>query len=318
MLPLAIAGIFFLLTATLVGWAGYWAMTHVRRRLDAPAEIAAIRGQVPSVILKPDQVSSIGIWAQVLEQLNFSQRLKTTLEEADLDWSVGRLALVMATTGLSTIVLLSRFPFVPIMIAVGAGLLTWTIPYFWVTRRRQQRLDAFKLHFADALDSLARSLKAGHALAAGMDSVASEAEPPVSSEFRQTLDEWRLGSTWDQALGNLARRVPLLDVQIFVAAVRQHSRSGGKLTEVLSSLAESMRENNAIEGEVRAISAHGRMTGIILTVLPIFIAAMMMYVNPSYMMVLFTDSTGRILVMAAAGSLVAAHFVIQFILRIRI
>ena len=318
MLLLLIGG-FFVFTFGLVGLSGHLVMGNLRRRLvEIPAEVAAIRGQnLSSPILKQDQTSSIGFWASTLEHFTLSQRLKLLLEEADLNWSVGRLALMMLVTGISSGVVASRFSFVPVLAALALAFAISTAPYFWVLRRRTQKIERFDQAFPDALDSLARSLRAGHPLAAAMDQIAAECAEPVAGEFRQTLDEWRLGRTWDQSLDNLAKRVPSLQVATFVAAVRLHSRSGGKLTEVLGALAESMREANAIEGEVRALSAHGRMTGTILTALPVFIAFMMMKVNPEYMGVLFTDPTGKLLVTAAIGCLIAAHFVIQWILKVK-
>ena len=312
--------VFFVLTFGLVSLSGHLVFASIRRRLvEIPAEVAAIRGQaLASPILKQDQTSSIGFWGLTLERFNFSVRLKRILEEADLNWSVGRLALLMLMAGVSSGVVLSRFRFVPVLVALGAGLAISLGPYFWVLRRRGLKLDKFDVAFPDALDSLSRSLRAGHPLAAAMDQVASECEEPVAGEFRQTLDEWRLGQTWDRALSNLAERVPSLQVATFVAALRLHARSGGRLTEVLASMSESMRESTMIQGEIRALSAHGRMTGTILTALPVFIALMMMRVNPDYMMVLFEDPTGKILVTAAVACLTAAHFVIRWILKVRL
>jgi tight adherence protein B len=314
-----IIGGFFILTFALVGFSGHLVLGSIRRRLfEIPAEVAAIRGQFnPSPILKQDQTSSIGVWGTTLERFNFSRRLKALLEEADLNWSVGRLAALMLLSGVCTVVVLSRFPFVPVLAALGAGSIACTAPYFWVRRKRGLKIERFDQAFPDALDSLSRSLKAGHPLAAAMDQVAAECEEPVSGEFRQTLDEWRLGRTWDQALGNLAVRVPSLQVATFVAAIRLHSRSGGKLTEVLGGLSETMRETSMLEGEIRALSAHGRMTGTILTALPLFIAFMMWKVNPGYMLVLVEDPTGRWLAITAAGCLIAAHFVIRWMLKVR-
>jgi tight adherence protein B len=319
MLILVIAG-FFILSFGLVGLSGHLVIGRFHRRLvEIPQEVAAVRGQfTPSPILKNDETSSIGVWGSTLEQFDFSKRLKLLLEEADLNWSVGRLAALMLMSGISTAVVLSRFPIIPLLAALGVGLLSCAFPYFWVLRRRRLKIDRFDQAFPDALDSLSRSLRAGHPLAAAMDQVAAECEEPVASEFRQTLDEWRLGRPWDRALDNLATRVPSLQVATFVAAVRLHSKSGGKLTEVLSSLSESMRETIMIQGEIRALSAHGRMTGSILTALPIFIAIMMWYVNPDYMMVLFRDPTGKLLAMGSVGCLIAAHFVIQWIIKVRV
>jgi tight adherence protein B len=319
MLILVIAG-FFLLAFVVVGLAGHLVLGRFHRKLvEIPAEVAAIRGQfAASPILKNDETSSIGVWGSTLEQFDSSQRLKSLLEEADLNWSVGRLAALMLMSGISAGVVLSRFSVIPILAALGAGLLVSTAPYFWVLRRRRQKLDRFDQAFPDALDSLSRSLRAGHALAAAMDQVAADCEEPVASEFRQTLDEWRLGRTWETALENLAKRVPSLQVATFVAAVRLHSRSGGRLTEVLASLSESMRETVMIQGEIKALSAHGRMTGTILTALPVFIALMMFKVNPDYMLVLLRDPTGKLLAMASVGCLISAHFVIQWILKVRV
>jgi len=161
-------------------------------------------------------------------------------------------------------------------------------------------------------------LKAGHPFAAGMDLLAVEARPPVSHEMKVVLDEWKLGMSWNQALDNLARRVPLTDVAIFVAAVKLQIRTGGKLGEVLGRLAESMRENVAIQGEVRALAAHGKTTGLVLTAMPVFIGLMMFWVNPDQMGLLLKSTLGRNLVAAAVICLVAAHFVIRKIVDIRL
>ncbi len=143
------------------------------------------------------------------------------------------------------------------------------------------------------LDSLARALRAGYPLSAAMEMIATETVPPVSAEMRKTSAEANLGMGWPQALENLARRVPLLEVNLFISAVQLHARTGGKLSEVLGGLAENMRESMALQGEVRALAAHGKLTGVILTILPIGIAIMMMIVSPGYMQVLFDHPYGK-------------------------
>jgi len=105
---------------------------------------------------------------------------------------------------------------------------------------------------------------------------------------------------------------------LFIAAVQLHARTGGKLSEVMTGLAENMRESNALQGEVRALAAYGKLTGLILTILPVGIAAMMLIVNPGYMQVLFNDPTGKNLIVAAIGCLVLAHFVIRKIVDIKV
>src|SRR6185295_16012547 len=142
--------------------------------------------------------------------------------------------------------------------------------------------------------------------------------PVVASEMRRASTEANLGLGWQRALENLGQRVPLLEVNLFVAAVQLHSRTGGKLSEVLAGVAENMREVGALRGEVRALAAHGKLTGAILTILPIGIALMMMTVSPGYMTVLWEHPLGKNLIAAAAACLLLAHFVIRRIVDIDI
>jgi tight adherence protein B len=122
--------------------------------------------------------------------------------------------------------------------------------------------------------------------------------------------------TWNQALDNLANRLPTTDVGIFVAAVKLQMRTGGRLSEVLLKLAESMRENVALRGEVRALAAQARLTGTVLTVLPIVLAILLFFVNPNQMMLLLEDP-GRTFTLSCACMLVLAHFVIRRIVDIQ-
>ena len=148
--------------------------------------------------------------------------------------------------------------------------------------------------------------------------LAQEDTPPLSTEMRKTVEERKLGMQLDQALENLATRVPIVNVRVFVAAVKLQSRTGGKLSEVLDGLAESMREAGSVEGEVKALAAHGRVTGAVLTALPILIALMMNFVNPGYLNIIVENPTARILTIACVLGLVAAHFVIRKIVDVRV
>ena len=309
---------FFVVAFGLTGTAAYFLMAR-RKAGHAMADALGADLEEPSAnLLRSDRVSSIGFWESVLGRFHFASDWKSVLAEADVSWSVGRLAAMMLLSGTLVTVALWRVPWIPMMVALGGGLLASLIPYFRVSQKRQARLDQFEEAFPDALDSLARALRAGHPLAAGLDLLATESPAPISIEMRRTLDEWKLGRTWDQALDNLASRVPTINMKIFVAAVRLQSRSGGKLTDVLATLSESMRESLSLEGEIRAISAHGRMTGAVLTLLPVGIAAMMFYVNPPYLYTLVDHPWGKPMLATAAGCLVLAHFVIRRILDIRL
>lgn len=269
-------------------------------------------------LLRNDAVSTISLWAKMLEGLRFVDHLRGLMSEADVNWSVGRATALMLLAGAVATALLSRASWISGLFALSDGLLAASIPYFYIRSRRAKRLRQFEEYFPDALDSLARAMRAGHPFAAGMDMLASESSPPVSLEMRRTFDEWKLGRSWEQALEHLAQRIPLVNVSVFVAAIKVQSRTGGKLHEVLGRLAETMRESFSLEGEVRAIAAHGRLTGIVLTVLPIGIAALMMIVNPGYLTVLVEHPYGKFMIGAAIACLLAAHFVIRRILDIHL
>jgi len=242
--------------------------------------------------------------------------VKTRLGQAELDWSVGRVTSMMLLMGAVTLAMLARFipAWAALLAAVGAAY----APYGYIVHRRDKRFQRFRENFPDVLDSLARALRAGYPLSAAMEMIAAETAPPVSVEMRRTSAEANLGRGWPHALENLAKRVPLLEVNMFIAAVQLHARTGGKLSEVITGLAENMREAIALQGEVRSLSAHGKLTGVILTILPVGIAIMMLMVSPGYMQTLFNHPWGKNLIAAAVICLLLAHFVIRKIVDIQI
>ncbi len=270
------------------------------------------------ILLRTENVSSISFWAALLERFRFVPNLRRQIAEAGLNWSVGRFTSMMLLAGASTGVVLSRIAWLPGIGMVGGALLAMVIPFFYVNNKRSQRFDLFEQNFPDALDSLGRAMRAGHALAAGMEMVAFEATQPVNGEFRKVLEEWRLGRSWDEALDHLVQRVPLVSVSLFVAAVRMQSRTGGKLHEILGRISEGVRDATALDGEIRAISAHGKLTGVILTILPVGIALMLNWTAPGYLDILRNHPIGKYLIILALTFLVAAHFVMRKILDIRI
>jgi tight adherence protein B len=269
-------------------------------------------------LLKLDQVSSITLWGNLLNQFDFVEGMRTRIAQSELSWSVGRLTAMMLLLGAFALAILSEFRGLPFWMAFLLACAAASAPYVYVLRRRAKRFKQFEQQFPDALDFLARSLRAGHPLPISLEMLAQEESAPLSTEMRTTAEERKLGLPLDQALDHLAVRMPLLNVRLFVAAVKLQSRTGGKLGEVLGGLAENMREAASVQGEVRALAAHGRATGLVLTALPIAIAAMMNLVNPGYLDILFQTPSGREMVVVCLVALVAAHFVIQKIVDVRL
>lgn len=300
--------------AVLIGF-----FTLHRLRAEASAEdVEEMLNDNTSALLKSDTLSTIGIWGKVLGRFDFMELLGRQLQQGDMTWSVGRFTMLMLLAGTVTMAMLSSFEGVPLWASFLIALAVSFVPYIYVLNRRQKRFHRFEEHFPDALDSLARALRSGHPFASAMEIVSAEAEEPVASELRRATVEGNFGTSWEVALANLCARIPLLEVNLFASAVHLQARTGGKLNEVLGKVAENMRESVALKGEVRALAAHGRMTGIVLSVLPLFIAAMMLVVSPEYLAVLIHAPQGKYLIGAALTCLILAHFVIQRLVDIRI
>jgi len=273
-------------------------------------------GDQDSHLFRSERLSSLNFWDSLLARFDFIELLKDRIAQADLEWSVGRVTFGMLFSGAFAFAICWKFLE---FWAAGliASLITF-IPYGYIGYRRKKRFRKFAENFPDVLDSLSRALRAGYPLSASMEMISAETLPPVSTEMRKTSAEANLGMGWPRALENLARRVPLLEVNLFTAAVQLHARTGGKLSEVLSGLAENMREELALQGEVRSLAAHGKLTGVILTILPIGIAIMMLIVSPGYMQVLFNHPYGKDMIAAAVVCLVLAQLIIRKIVDIKV
>jgi tight adherence protein B len=309
--------IFLLATITVaVAWIAFLKRQAEETDAGDPSGQEENAPQEGSPLLRSDRLSTLNFWDSLLEKLDVGEILKARLAEAELDWSVGRVTLTMLLG--ATVAFLLCWKFLPLWASLVAAAAVAFAPYAYILRMRNKRFDRFREGFPDVLDSLARALRAGYPLSAAMDTVVAESSPTVAAEIRRTSAEANLGMGWIRALENMGRRMPILEVNLFAAAVQLHSRTGGKLGEVMATLAENMRESLSLRGEVRALAAHGKLTGAILTVLPIAIAAMMMFVSPDYMLILYHHPWGKNLIAIAIGCLVLAHLVIRKIVDIQV
>lgn len=305
----------FLGTFTVAAVAALVANAVLEKRVQSSGGIVTASG---AGLLKAEVLSSISLWQSLLARFDFVDTMKKRLQEAGMNWTVGRLTLQMLLAGSIVLGLMMNVTWVPGWAALLAGGLAGSLPYLAVLRKRGRRFRKFQEQFPEALDYLSRSMAAGHPFATALEMLASENLAPVSAEFRRAADERKLGSSWEDAFRNMIRRVPLVEVSVFAAAVQLHSRAGGKLNEVLGRLAETMRESVALEGEVRSIAAHGKLTGAVLSMLPLFIVSIMTTVNPGYFLSLLRHPFGKDLIAAALAALVLAHVAIRRIVDIRI
>lgn len=306
----------FVVTFALAGLAVAIGNVYLERR-NRSGETADAEPDL-TVLFKDEHLSSITLWHRLLAQFNFVKVLRTHLEQSGIRWSVGRLTLSMLLAGTVTVAAVMRLNWAPLWLSIAVAWLAALAPYAYVLRVRSRRFLRFQADFPDALDSISRALRAGYALPAAMDAVGRETTSPISPEFRKVSAELNLGVPIARVLDSFSNRMPLLEVELFAAAVQLHSRTGGRLTDVLSVLAENIREQGSLQGEIRAMAAQGRAAGVVLTILPVAIAVAMFFVSPGYLGVLLGHPYGKHLIGAAAACLIAAHFVMRRIVDIRI
>jgi tight adherence protein B len=198
------------------------------------------------------------------------------------------------------------------------GAFGFMAPFIYVKVKRTRRIRKFEETFPEALDLVARALKAGHAFATGLKMVADEMEDPVGPEFRKTFDEQNFGLPLKDALGNLTERIPILDVRFFATAVLIQRETGGNLSEILENLAHVVRERFKILRQVRVYTAHGRLTGYVLLALPAFLGIALMFINPEHMQLLFRHPIGHMLLIAAVIMQTVGYFWIKQVIKIEV
>src|SRR5580658_1414507 len=258
-------------------------------------------------------------FAQMLvDKYKLGPKLAQFLEQAGMQWQPARfvhLTLVCFGAGLAAGWLLLP---VAHLFAVATGLLAGIGPFLMVWFKRKSRLHKFEELFPDTLEFISRSMRAGHAFSVSLEMIHREFPEPISSEFRRTFEEHNLGLPIEVALEKLGQRVPSLDVHFFVSAVLLQKRTGGNLAEILDKLAYVIRERFKLRGRIRAISAHGKMTGLALTCIPLGVAVIMFYVNPEYVRFFFLDDIGNIMLAAAVTLQIIGYAVIKQIVKIEV
>jgi tight adherence protein B len=312
----------------LVFLACWWAVARLFRSQEANRIRSRLLGQAPlhaagakpkaQALLTVEDPRHGRLILRLLARLRVRDRLQLLLEQAGLKWSVARLlhvCLTLALVSFSAIwfgLSVARSLALPAAAAVGAS------PLAYVWRRRNRRMRKFEEQFPESLEFVSRSMRAGHAFSVSLDLLHKEFQEPLAGEFRRTFDEHNLGLPLESALEKLAARVPLMDVQFFVSAVLLQKRTGGNLAELLDKLAYVIRERFKLRGRIRAVSAHGRMTGTALSLIPLAVAGLMFMVNREYVTFFLTDATGRLMAAGALGLQVLGYGIIRKIVAIEV
>lgn len=267
-------------------------------------------------VLKPEEaMSSVGSLNSMLQTSGFTGPVQDLLDQAAVRMSVSVFLLSSACLGLLFFILGYWFTSLP-LVGVFAGGLATLLPYAYVRRARTKRMHKFEEQFPEAIDLVARALRAGHALPTGLGMVADELKAPVGTEFRILYDEQNFGLTLPDAFKNFARRVPVLDARFFVTAVLTQRETGGNLAEVLDNLGSVIRDRFKVKRQVRVLSAHGRITGWVLACLPPALAMATVIINPKHLGTLVGDPIGHQMIYAAIVLQVMGTLIIRKLVNI--
>jgi tight adherence protein B len=199
-----------------------------------------------------------------------------------------------------------------------AGLLGITGPLIYLRIKQQQKGSKFNNQISDALVMVSNSLKAGYGFMQAIDLVAKEMAPPIQTEFARVIQEINLGVTTEEALTRLTERVPSPDLDLVVTAMLIQRQIGGNLSEILDNISQTIRERVRIQGEVKALTAQGRLSGLIIGLMPLGIGSFLLLVNPKYIAQLFTDPRGQFLLGYAIVAELIALLIIRKIITIKV
>jgi tight adherence protein B len=263
-----------------------------------------------------EKLSTLKAFDAVLARTGgITSSLQRLIIQADAKMTVGGLLLVSLCIFLLTWTVVGQLTRLP-WLGLAAGALLAFVPYFLVRYKATKRLRTFEEQFPEAIDLIARALRAGHGFTSGLAIVADEAQQPVAGEFRLLYDQQNFGMPIGDALKAFAARIPLLDARFFVTAVMTQRESGGNLAEILGNLANVIRERFKVKRQVRVISAHGRITAFVLCGLPPALAVGMMVTAPGHMSVLVNDPVGNYMVFAALFLQITGTLIIRKLVNI--
>src|ERR1700756_4266337 len=241
----------------------------VRRRMESVRK-AEQRGDVSLnlKLVRDEMLSSVPALHRLMMQWTWSSRLRDFVSQAGMKTKPAKLIMTSVVIGLGSYLMVKMmYPKFPI--ALLAAIVATITPFSIVAFKRRRRLRKFEEHFPEALDLLGRAVRAGHAFTTGLEMVAKDSAEPIAGEFRTTFEEQNFGLPLRDSLLNMAERVPIVDVRFFVTALMVQKETGGNLAEILDELSRVIRERFRIYRDVRVKTAQGRLTALILILLPI-------------------------------------------------
>lgn len=321
MLPsvLIIGAAFVGVVALIVGVAMFMRDQSINQMEDRLASLTKGERNDPSTLSEIGQMLAKEKAGKTALEAALSHWLNLTLlfEQAEVTMTVAMFVTICTGLALGSSVLVTVAG-VNVLFAPVVGLMFGSLPFFWLLFRRKRRLQKFAAQLPEALELVARALRAGHSLAAGFHLVSQEASDPIAWEFGRVFEEQNLGIPFEEALDNLTQRVPNLDLKFFVTAVILQRQTGGDLAEILDKIGRLIRERFAIWGQVQALTGEGRLSGIVLLALPPLLFITVYRMNPEYLSLLFTDELGKKMLVGGIVMQLLGALAIRKIVNIRV
>ncbi|HTZ82549.1 MAG TPA: type II secretion system F family protein [Candidatus Acidoferrales bacterium] len=289
----------------------------IKERLANERKAPELVAEEELALLRDEQLSEIPVIDTLLRRSARVSDLQKMLSQAGMEQRAGNFLGLSALAGVGACIV-GYFFSKRVEVAWFALLIGFILPYFYVSVRRRKRFDKFEELFPEAIDTLARAVRAGHAFTTALEMITSEIAEPIAGEFRQLYEEQKFGMPVRDALMNLTDRVPLVDVKFFVTAVMLQRETGGNLAEILDNLSYVIRERFKIQRQVRVYTAQGRLTMGLLMGMPPIIVVSMLLLNPGFIRPLFADPIGHTLLVAGITLQTVGYFVIRKIIRIQV
>jgi len=319
------AFIVFLFAAVILGIEGlylWWVGAHgaaaqrVARRLQLMSGGTG-RSSERISILKQRRFSGNDGIDRLLHRVPAAHRIDRLLVQSGKKWSVGQFFLCSGMALLLGAFVAGQWP-LPLAVHAGVALLCALLPLWTVRRARTRRLMRIEAQLPDASDFIARALRAGHSFSNVLQIVGNELAEPLSGEFRIAREEINYGVPMNEALHNLAARIPLTDLRYLIIAVLIQRETGGNLAEILTNISHIIRARLKLVAQVRVLSAEGRMSAWILGLLPFAVGSMLVVLNPAYVRILWVDPSGVRLLRYALVMILLGVVWLRRVIRIRI
>jgi tight adherence protein B len=321
LLPVLTIVIFLVTLALATSFIFFFVETPIARRkmmtrLAALQEVSARTEDVPD-LLRRELLSDMPVVNRILATTPGINRLRLFLEQGDVRMQVGTFVLTCVALGLFALVatLIVDLPF---YVCMAATLLAGAAPFLVTAAMRQRRFNRFEEQFPEAMDLLGRAVRAGHAFTTGFELIGKELPDPLGEEFRIAFQQQSLGLPLKDALANLAIRMPLPDVRVFVSSLQIQRESGGNLGEILDTMSHIVRERFKLRRQVRIYTAEGRLSMYMLTAIPFVALLGLQLLQPQYIAPLFTDPRGHAALAVGAILQVIGYIVISRIIKIKV